>query len=40
MHANGIDYDAVNDIIYLSVNFFNEVWIIDHSTTIQKAISK
>ena len=37
MHANGIDYDAANDVIYLSVNFWHEVWAIDHSTTTQEA---
>ena len=39
MHANGIDYDAVNDLIYMSVNFFSEVWVIDHSTTTAEAAS-
>ena len=33
MHANGLDYDENNDLIYLSVNYFDEVWVIDHSTT-------
>jgi hypothetical protein len=37
MHANGIDYDAQNDIIYISVNRYSEVWVIDHSTTISLA---
>ena len=37
MHANGIAYDAENDLIYLSVNFFSEVWVIDHSTTSMEA---
>ncbi len=37
MHANGIGYDAVNDLIYISVNFFSEVWVIDHSTTTIQA---
>lgn len=36
-HANGIAYDAVNDVIYLSVNFYSEVWVIDHSTTTLEA---
>src|SRR5690606_13849175 len=31
MHANGISYDPINDLIYLSVNFYSEVWVIDHS---------
>ena len=37
MHANGIAYDAQNDLIYLSVNFYSEVWVIDHSVTTQEA---
>jgi hypothetical protein len=37
MHANGLDYDAAKDVIYLSVNFFSEVWVIDHSTTTEEA---
>lgn len=39
MHANGISYDANKDIIYLSANFFSEVWVIDHSTTTEEAAS-
>lgn len=39
MHANGIDYDPVNDVIFLSVNFYHEVWVIDHSTTRAEASS-
>lgn len=39
MHVNGIDYDSVNDLIYLSVNFYSEVWVIDHSTTTSSAAS-
>ncbi|NNF82591.1 MAG: hypothetical protein HKO67_13520 [Flavobacteriaceae bacterium] len=37
MHANGLDYDPAKDVIYFSVNFYNEVWVIDHSTTTQEA---
>jgi hypothetical protein len=37
MHANGIDYDSENDIIYLSVNYYSEIWVIDHSTTTAEA---
>ncbi|WP_373074410.1 aryl-sulfate sulfotransferase [Zeaxanthinibacter enoshimensis] len=37
MHANGISYDPVNDLIFLSVNFYSEVWVIDHSTTTEEA---
>ena len=39
MHANGIDYDEIKDVIYLSVNYFDEVWVIDHSTTTSEAES-
>ncbi len=38
-HANGLDYDEANDLIFLSVNFFSEVWVIDHSTTTGEARS-
>ena len=37
MHANGIDYDAEKDVIHISVNFYNEIWVIDHSVSIQEA---
>ena len=39
MHANAITYDEANDVILLSVNFFSEVWAIDHSTTSEEAAS-
>jgi len=39
MHANAIAYDEINDVILLSVNFFSEVWAIDHSTTKAEAAS-
>lgn len=39
MHANGIDYDEKKDVIYMSVNFFSEVWVIDHSTSTEQAAS-
>jgi hypothetical protein len=39
MHSNGITYDEVNDLIYMSVNFFHEVWVIDHSTNTSEAAS-
>ena len=38
-HANGIAYDATHDLIYLSANFFSEIWVIDHSTTTAEAAS-
>lgn len=37
MHANGFDYDEENDIIYMTINNFSEIWVIDHSTTIDEA---
>lgn len=37
MHANGIDYDEDRDVIFLSVNFYSEIWVIDHSTTTAEA---
>lgn len=37
MHANGLDYDPVKDLIFLSVNFYSEVWVIDHSTSTEEA---
>lgn len=37
LHANGIDYNAGLDHIVLSVPSFNELWIIDHSTTTEEA---
>jgi hypothetical protein len=39
MHANGISYDTAKDVIYISVNYFSEVWVVDHSTTISEASS-
>lgn len=39
MHANGIDYDADKDVIYLSVNNYSEIWVIDHSTSTIEAAS-
>ena len=37
MHANGISYDSKNNLIYMSIYNFSEVWVIDHSTTTQEA---
>ena len=39
MHANSIDYNAELDQVMISVRNFNEIWIIDHSTTTQEAAS-
>lgn len=38
MHANGIDYDDQKDVIHISVNFYSEIWVIDHSTTTEEAV--
>jgi len=37
MHSNGIDYDAERDLIIMSVRRFNELWVIDHSTSTAEA---
>jgi hypothetical protein len=37
MHTNSIAYNAGLDQIALSVPKFNEVWVIDHSTTTREA---
>lgn len=37
MHANAIAYDEANDVIFVSINFYSEVWAIDHSTTTTEA---
>ena len=39
MHANGIVYDHSRDLIFMTVNFYNEVWVIDLSTTTDQATS-
>ena len=37
LHTNSIDYHEEFDQIILSVNNFNEIWVIDHSTTTEEA---
>ncbi len=37
LHINSIQYNAQRDEILLSVHNFNEIWIIDHSTTTAQA---
>jgi hypothetical protein len=37
MHTNSIDYNQEFDQILISVNHFNEIWVIDHSTTTEEA---
>jgi hypothetical protein len=36
-HSNSIDYNGELDQILLSVCNFNEIWVIDHSTTTEEA---
>ncbi len=36
-HINSIDYNEEFDQIILSVHNFNEIWVIDHSTTTEEA---
>ncbi|KYK24202.1 hypothetical protein AYK24_06420 [Thermoplasmatales archaeon SG8-52-4] len=37
LHSNSIDYHPEFDQILLDVHNFNEVWVIDHSTTTEEA---
>jgi hypothetical protein len=37
MHTNSIDYNGEFDQILLSIHNFNEIWVLDHSTTTQEA---
>jgi hypothetical protein len=37
MHTNSIDYNEKFDQILISVHNFNEIWVIDHSTTTEEA---
>jgi hypothetical protein len=37
MHTNSIDYNAELDQIMISVPTFNEIWVIDHTTTTEQA---
>ena len=36
-HANSVDYNPELDLIMISVREYNEVWVIDHSTTTAQA---
>ena len=37
MHTNSVDYNEDFDQILISVHNFNEIWVIDHSTTTEEA---
>lgn len=37
LHANALDYNPLLDQIMISVHGFNELWVIDHSTTKEQA---
>jgi hypothetical protein len=37
-HINAVNYNEELDQIILSVHNFSEIWVIDHSTTIQEAV--
>ena len=37
LHVNSIDYNQQFDQILISVHNYNEVWVIDHSTTTEQA---
>ena len=39
MHTNSIDYNVKFDQILISVHNYNEIWVIDHSTTTEEAAS-
>jgi hypothetical protein len=39
MHTNSVAYHEELDQIMLSIHEFSEVWVIDHSTTIEEAAS-
>lgn len=36
-HVNSVDYNEELDQLILSVHNFNEIWIIDHSTSLEEA---
>jgi hypothetical protein len=37
LHTNSVDYNPAFDQILIDIHNFNEVWVIDHSTTTQEA---
>ncbi len=40
VHANAINYSEKLDQIIISAHAFNEIWVIDHSTTTQQAATR
>ncbi len=39
MHSNSLDYDPRWDYLMISIPYFSEIWIIDHTTTTDEAAS-
>ncbi len=37
LHLNAVDYDPEHDLLVVSSPQFNEIWVIDHSTTSEEA---
>jgi hypothetical protein len=37
LHTNSIDYNEAFDQILISACYYNEIWVIDHSTTTEEA---
>ena len=37
VHFNGLVVDEARDLIFITANFYNEVWVLDHSTTTTEA---
>jgi hypothetical protein len=37
MHSNSIDYNEQFDQVMISVRYYSEIWVIDHSTTTAEA---
>lgn len=39
LHSNAVDYNLILDQVMISVPYFDEIWIIDHTTTSAQAAS-
>jgi len=37
MHSNALDYDPNWDFLVMSIPYFSEIWVIDHTTTTEEA---